>query len=143
MENMNNQEEKCSVLIVDDEVININALTHSLKPKYTVHAVISGEDAVAAAEKYAPDIILLDIVMPGMDGYEVLTELKSRESTKYIPVIFLTSKNDPESENRGLRLGAVDYIFKPFSQGLLLKRIELHLLLVAQIKELNELRGGE
>ena len=139
---MNSTEIKYSVLIIDDETININALSYALKPKYTVHAVTKGEEAVAAALNTRPDIILLDIIMPRTDGYTVLAELKSNPETRYIPVIFLTSMNDPESENRGLKLGAVDYIFKPFSQGLLLQRIELHLKLIAQMKELNELRGN-
>ena len=122
-------DEKPCVLIVDDETANIRLLSHTLKPTYTVISAVNGKDAITAAEKFLPDIILLDIVMPGMDGYEVITALKSSEKTKHIPVIFLTSKNDPESETEGLNYGAVDYIFKPFSQSLLLKRVEIHLLL--------------
>ena len=122
-------DDKPCILIVDDETANIRLLSHTLKPLYTVYSAANGQDALAAAEKYLPDLILLDIVMPEMDGFEVLTALKSSAKTNHIPVIFLTSKNDPESETKGLNLGADDYIFKPFSQSLLLKRVEIHLLL--------------
>ena len=119
--------EKSSVLIVDDESANILALTRILIPEYKVRAAINGRDAVKTAEKHLPDIILLDVVMPEMDGYAVIDELKKSEITKDIPVIFLTAMNDYESEMKGLSYGAVDYIFKPFSQNLLLKRVETHL----------------
>jgi len=122
-------ENKPSILIVDDESANIKLLSHTLSPIYNVYAATNGKDALGVAEKHQPDIILLDIIMPDMDGYEVITALKKSERTNHIPVIFLTSKNDPESEARGLDLGAADYIFKPFSQSLLLKRVEIHLLL--------------
>ena len=120
---------KPKVLIVDDETTNIKLLSYTLEPSYDVCVALNGEDALEAAREHLPDIILLDIIMPGMDGFEVLANLKSNELTKDIPVIFLTSQNDPESETKGLNLGAVDYIFKPFSQSLLLKRVEIHLLL--------------
>jgi len=122
-------ENKPSVLIVDDETTNLKLLSHTLSPSYNVYSAANGQDALIAAGKCLPDIILLDIVMPGMDGFEVLEALKSSKQTKHIPVVFLTSQNDPESETKGLNLGAVDYIFKPFSQSLLLKRVEIHLLL--------------
>ena len=127
-----------SILVVDDEIENIWALSHTLKPKYTVYSAANGHDAIDAAEKHQPDIILLDIIMSGMDGYDVIKALKSSEKTKNIPVIFLTSKNDPESETKGLSYGAVDYIFKPFSRSLLLKRVEIHLLLDMQKRKANE-----
>ena len=120
---------KHSVLVVDDENSNIMALTHILSPEYTVRAVKNGKDALAAAEKFLPDVILLDIIMPDMDGYEVIVALKNSEKTKHIPVIFLTAMIDPTDEQRGLSLGAVDYIIKPFSRGHLLKRVEMHLFL--------------
>ena len=122
---------KHSILIVDDESSNIMALTHILSPEYTVRAVKNGKDALMAAEKFLPDVILLDIIMPDMDGYEVIAALKSSEKTRGIPVIFLTAKIDPEDEAKGLNLGAVDYVIKPFSRGNLLKRVEMHLFLGA------------
>ena len=120
---------KHRILIVDDENSNITALTHILRPDYTVYAAINGADALKAAEKFLPDVILLDIVMPDMDGYEVITKLKSSEKTKDIPVIFLTGNIDPADEAKGLSLGAVDYVMKPFLRGQLLKRVESHLYL--------------
>ena len=127
---------KQNVLIVDDESINLMALTHILNPIYNVYAAKNGGDAVKAAEKFRPDIILLDLLMPGMNGYEVLKILKSKKEIMSIPVIFLTAQSDSESELEGLSLGAVDYIHKPFSPPLLLKRIELHLLVGSQKREL-------
>jgi len=129
--------EKRSVLVVDDEKTNIAALTHILTPEYTVYVSLNGQGAIEAASKFSPDIVLLDILMPGMDGYAVITALKSAEKTQNIPVIFLTAMTAPENEIKGLNLGAVDYIFKPFSRDLLLKRIELHLLLAMQKQELQ------
>jgi len=131
-----NAAHKQRVLIVDDENSNITALTHTLSPVYTVYAAKDGHHALKAAEEYLPNIILLDVLMPGMNGYEVLKLLKSKTETAPIPVVFLTAKSDTKSELEGLSLGAVDYITKPFSPPLLLKRIELHLLVETQKREL-------
>ena len=131
-----NANKKGSVLVVDDENSNIMALTHLLSPAYTVYAAKNGQNAIAAAEKYLPDIILLDVLMPGMSGYDVLKRLKSKAETVHIPVVFLTGKSDAKSELEGLSLGAIDYISKPFSPPLLLKRIEHHLLVESQKQEL-------
>ena len=125
---------KQKVLIVDDEPSNIRALTDILGTDYKLFAVTNGPDAIEAAQAHSPDIILLDVVMPEMDGYAVIAALKSSEKTKNIPVIFLTAKADPENESRGLELGAEDYVFKPFSRSLLLKRLKMHLLLGAKDK---------
>ena len=122
-------DKKHSVLIVDDEPSNISVLTSILRSEYTLYAVTNGPDAIEAAERHSPDIILLDIIMPDMDGYAVIDALKASEKTKKIPVIFLTAKADPEDQRRGLELGAEDYVFKPFSRSLLLKRLKMHLLL--------------
>ncbi|MCL2718379.1 MAG: response regulator [Lachnospiraceae bacterium] len=123
---------KSRILVVDDENTNLVMLKHILSPEYHVYASTNGEDAIEAAAELLPDIILLDIVMPGLDGYDVISKLKIIEGTKNIPVIFLTGMTTPEDEIKGLNYGAVDYIFKPFSRDLLLKRIEIHLLLEAQ-----------
>ncbi|MCL2028800.1 MAG: response regulator [Deltaproteobacteria bacterium] len=116
-----------NVLVVDDESSNIIALSKTLSPEYTVRAAINGRDAIKTAEKYLPDLILLDVVMPEMDGYAVIAELKNSDKTKDIPVIFLTAMTSPENEAKGMKLGAADYIYKPFSPELLLKRVETHL----------------
>ena len=103
-----------SVLIVDDENMNMFALTHILRQEYTVYAAKNGQSAIRIAKKQQPDVILLDILMPEMDGYEVLSLLKSDEETRKIPVIFVTGLINPEDEKKGLEMGAADYISKPF-----------------------------
>jgi len=103
-----------SVLIVDDENMNMFALTHMLRPDYTVYAAKNGQSAIRIAKKQLPDVVLLDILMPEMDGYEVLAHLKSDEETQKIPVIFITGLISPEDEKKGLEMGAADYISKPF-----------------------------
>ena len=130
---------KKRVLVVDDEDSNILLLTRILSTEYTVYASTDGQDAIEAAEELLPDIILLDIVMPDMDGYAVITALKSSGKTKAIPVIFLTAMTSPEDEIKGLTLGAVDYIFKPFSRDLLLKRVDMHLQLKRYSNELEQM----
>ena len=118
---------KGRILVIDDESANIIILKRILGNDYTVYASTDGADAIEAAEDLLPDIILLDVVMPDMDGHAVIAELKNSKKTKDIPVIFLTAMTSPEDEVKGLSLGAVDYIFKPFSASLILKRVELHL----------------
>ena len=108
-------EKKYKILIVDDEIINCTLLDNILNPEYDTHIVNSGADALEFIDKYLPDIILLDIVMPGMDGLEVLTKLKENEITRDIPVIIITGVNDTEYEEKGLTIGAGDYITKPYS----------------------------
>jgi len=103
------------VLIVDDENMNMFALTHMLKSDYTVYAAKNGQSAIRIAKKQLPDVILLDILMPEMDGYEVLSLLKSDEETRKIPVIFVTGLINPEDEKKGFEMGAADYISKPFN----------------------------
>jgi len=109
-----------------------------LRDRYSVITIPSGEKLFTSLEKLRPDLILLDIDMPGMSGYEAIEKLKANPETSDIPVIFLTGKMETADELMGLSLGAVDYITKPFSQPLLLKRVELHLLLQAQKDELRD-----
>jgi len=117
-------EKKNSLLIVDDETSNIMVLTHILAADYTVYTVKDGRTAVKVAEKQLPDVILLDIIMPDMDGYEVIAELKKSDRTKNIPVIFITGLSNVEDEERGLSLGAADYITKPFSSAVVKLRVK-------------------
>jgi diguanylate cyclase (GGDEF)-like protein len=131
------EENKNSVLIVDDEDSNIMALTHILGETYTIYAVKDGQDAIEVAEEFLPDVILLDIVMPEMDGYMVIAELKRLEKTRNIPVIFITGLSNSTDEEKGLSLGAADYIGKPFSPAIVKLRIS------NQIKMLNQLRTIE
>ena len=118
-----NEERKKSVLVVDDESTNILVLTYILSSDYTVRAAINGKSAIETAEKYLPDVILLDIVMPDMDGFEVITALKNSEKTKNIPVIFITGLDSAGHEEKGLSMGAADYIKKPAEKSELLERV--------------------
>ena len=126
------------IFLVDDNPINLNTGKSVLQDKYTVVTIPSGEKLMQMLQKAQPDLILLDIGMPGMSGYDAIKLIKENPQTAQIPVIFLTGKTETENELLGLSLGAVDYITKPFSPPLLLKRIELHLMLQSQKNELQE-----
>ena len=129
---------KNSVLIVDDEKANLISLTHILNKDYTVYASKSGQEAVETAKEYHPDIVLLDVLMPEMDGYDVITALKSMEDTKNTPVIFITGLDDIASEKKGLALGAADYIPKPFNSDIVKLRVEHQLKIVNHTRALDE-----
>jgi len=124
------------IMLIDDDEMCLDMGMEILKNKYTLYPVPSGEQALQILKKVVPDLILLDIEMPVMNGYEVIKKLKQEKETKDIPVIFLTSHTDPGNELDGLTMGAIDYITKPFSPLLLVQRIENHLLIISQIKEL-------
>jgi putative two-component system response regulator len=135
-------EKKPCIFLVDDNTVNLNTGKTALQHKYTVITIPSGEKLLLSLKKMKPDLILLDIDMPNMNGYDALKAIRLNPETADIPVIFLTGKNTSESELLGLSLGAVDYITKPFSQPILLKRVELHLLIQAQKNELREFNGN-
>lgn len=123
---------QATILVVDDAPENLTLLGNLLKDQYKILAAINGRMAMRiATAKPHPDLILLDVVMPLMDGYEVCAALKADPLTQDIPVIFLTSKSDPEDEQRGLDLGAVDYVTKPVSPPILYARVRNHLALKA------------
>ncbi len=132
------QTAKASILIVDDTQKNIHLLSDSLKAHFQILAANNGFKALEIARKLQPDLILLDIMMPEMDGYEVCKQLKSAPQTADIPVIFLTALCSTEEEYKGLLLGAADYISKPFNQQVLLTRIHTQLKLRQAQKELEE-----
>jgi putative two-component system response regulator len=125
------------LLAVDDEPNNLRVLGQILRDRYELAFACSGEEAIEAAAEHAPDLILLDIMMPGMNGYEVCDKLKACPSTREIPVIFVTAMGEVEDEARGFDAGAVDYIQKPVSAPILLRRVETHLSLV-RVHELEE-----
>jgi len=129
--------ERQIIMLIDDDEICLAMGREILENKYTLYPVSSGEQAFVILKKITPDLILLDIEMPGMDGYVVIKHLKQNPETKEIPVIFLTSRTDPGNELDGLSMGAIDYITKPFSPLLLLQRVENHLLINSQKKELT------
>ena len=130
------------IFLVDDSVIYLNTGKAALQDEYTVITIPSGEKLLLLLRNTKPDLILLDVEMPGMSGYDVIKELKADPETEDIPVIFLTGKNETENELLGLTLGAVDYITKPFSQRLLHKRVEMHLLLKSQKNKLLEFNSN-
>ncbi|MCL2216363.1 MAG: hybrid sensor histidine kinase/response regulator [Defluviitaleaceae bacterium] len=130
-------EARKNIFLVDDEIINLKMGKNALSDFYNVFALDSGESMLELLDVVLPDLILLDVNMPDMNGYEAIRQVKENERTAGIPVIFLTSINEKEMELKGLSMGAVDYITKPFSALLLLKRIEIHLLLESQKRELR------
>ena len=119
--------DKNRVLIVDDEPGNIKILSSVLAGDYALSVATSGAQALQIAEVQTPDIVLLDMVMPEMDGIQVCEALKANEATKNIPVIFVTSMSDSVNEERGLDAGAVDYITKPISPPIVKARVKIHI----------------
>jgi putative two-component system response regulator len=131
--------EKATVLVVDDTPDNLTLMSSLLKDTYKVKVAHNGEKALKVARSEAPpDLILLDIMMPGMDGYEVCQHLKIDPATRDIPVIFLTAKSEVEDEKKGLELGAVDYITKPISPPIVMARVATQLSLKASADFLRD-----
>ena len=127
-----------TILLIDDDIIILDMGREILENEYNVYPVLSGKLAFELLKKVTPDLILLDIAMPEMDGYKVLKELKSNPNTAGIPVIFLTSMDDRFNEYEGLKNGAVDYITKPFSVMVFRQRIENQLRIHQEKKELEK-----
>ncbi len=120
---------KPAVLVVDDTPENLSLMSALLRGEYTVRVANGGERALRLASESPPDLILLDVMMPEIDGYEVLRRLKENPATREIPVIFLTARTDADDERRGLELGAVDYVTKPISPAIVMARVRTHLTL--------------
>ncbi|MCL2294525.1 MAG: response regulator [Spirochaetes bacterium] len=116
-----------TIFIVDDNYTNLTAAKTALDGTYKAFALSSAARMFKLAEKISPDLILLDIDMPEMDGFEAMQAMKSDERLRSVPVIFLTSRNDAEAEIRGFEMGALDFINKPFSSPILIRRIETHI----------------
>lgn len=134
------QEEKPRILIIDDEKMNLKVLADLLKDEYAPIVARNGEQALKLASgDFPPDLILLDVIMPQMGGYEVIKNLKNNDKTNNIPVIFVTALNSIEDEEHGFKLGAVDYITKPFSPPIVKMRVRNHLRIVHQYKLLDQL----
>ena len=126
-----------TILVIDDNPDNIDVLNNLLRPDYTVKAALNAARGLALARaEHKPDLILLDVMMPVMDGYELCQQLKNDPSTSNIPVIFITARSYEEDEKKGLALGAVDYITKPINPDITLARIRTHLALADQNKQL-------
>ena len=127
------------ILVVDDEKLNIVTLAEFLKPQFEIIVAVDGASALEVAETQMPDLILLDVIMPDMNGFEVLAKLKYSAVTINIPVIFITELNNARDEEKGLLLGAVDYITKPFSKSVVKARINTHLKIAEYIQTIEKL----
>ena len=136
---MLNAEDKKILLVVDDAPANIQVAQSILKDEYKIRVATSGAKALELVKvEPVPDLVLLDVMMPEMDGYEVCIRLKAEESTRNIPVIFLTGKTESADETKGLEVGAVDYIRKPFSPAIVKARVRTHLMLRDAREELAQ-----
>ena len=134
-----NADDVQKVLVADDDAINRQVLSELLKPEYTVVLAKNGAQTLELAARHLPDLILLDVVMPDMDGYEVLRRLRADPQTEHISVIFISGLDRPEDEANGLNMGASDYIAKPFNATVVTARVGLHLQVVRQRRMLERL----
>ena len=132
-------EKQNSILIVDDENLQIKALAHLLEDEYSIYIAKNGEAAIEIAEKYTPDLILLDILMPGMDGYETLSHLKANSRTSGIPVVFTTGLKDEDDEAKGLEHDVADYITKPFNPKIVPLRVRNLIKIINQMRAIERL----
>ena len=139
MTEQNKTKHRFSILVVDDEPANIDILLGILGPFYDVKVAPSGAIALKITQQFTPDLILLDIMMPGMDGFEVCRQLKSDKLLSRIPVIFVTALSQGENEEKGFELGAVDYITKPVSPSIALARVKTHISLAHQMQTTGNL----
>jgi len=130
---------KATILVVDDDVANIEIMNAVLEDDYDVCFATSGEEAIDTARSVDPDLILLDIVLPGMDGFEVCRQLKVDPVLADVPIIFMTGLGDTEDEMRGLSLGAIDYVAKPIQPAVLRARVSNHVELKRLRDKLAEL----
>jgi len=131
--------ERPKLLIVDDQPVNIQALYQVFSASCEVFMATSGQQALDVCRQKSPDLILLDVVMPDMDGIEVCRKLKSEPETRDVPIIFVTSQDSPEEETLGLEVGAVDFITKPVNPAVVKARVKTHLMLKIQADALREL----
>ena len=128
-----------TILIADDEKFNLDILASILSPLYNILVARNGTRALELAKQNAPDLILLDIIMPDMNGFEVITKLKETDRTVRIPVIFITGLTDPADEEQGFFLGAVDYITKPFNKAIVKARVNTHIQIIDQMRTIEQL----
>jgi len=123
-----------TILITDDEKSNLDILGSILSPTYNLLISRNGPRALELAKEHRPDLILLDVLMPGMSGFEVITKLQESEATSRIPVIFITGLTSAHDEEKGFFLGAVDYIAKPFNKAIVKARVNTHIRIVDQMR---------
>ena len=133
---------KHTILVVDDVPENLDVLGDLLQPQYRVRVATSGKRALEVARSQpSPDMILLDVMMPEMDGYAVIKVLRDNAATRDIPVIFVTAQNSPADEMRALEAGAADFISKPINPAVLRARIQTHLTLKRQADQLRAMQA--
>jgi len=132
-------EGKFNILIVDDEKANLLMLNKILSPKYTIYTSRSGEEVFDKIKDIRPDLILLDIMLPGISGFDVLQQLKEAPETRSIPVIIISGLTSEVDEEKGLLMGAVDYIIKPFKTAIILARVNTQLQIVRQIRMIERI----
>jgi putative two-component system response regulator len=128
----------CTILVVDDTEVHVDFLVNALGELYHITVAMDGKSALEAVAEDPPDLILLDVMMPGMDGYEVCRQIKSSPSHANIPIVFLTAMAEIENKTKGFALGAVDYITKPFEIAEVQARVKTHLSLVLASRELEQ-----
>ncbi|MCL2628903.1 MAG: diguanylate cyclase [Oscillospiraceae bacterium] len=136
---MSEHKKEFTILITDDEKFNLDILGSILSPHYNILISKNGTRALELAKLNAPDLILLDVVMPDMTGFEVITKLKESNDTVNIPVIFITGLSDPADEEKGFFLGAVDYITKPFNKAIVKARVNTHIKIIDQMRTIERI----
>jgi len=132
-------EKSNSILIVEDSELNISVLKDILEEKYELFIAKDGLTGIELAKTKMPDLILLDIVLPRMDGYEVIKILRDTWETKDIPIVFVTALSNPDDEIKGLLLGADDYINKPYNPLIVLLRVDVQMRIINQLRQINML----
>ncbi|MCL2270444.1 MAG: response regulator, partial [Treponema sp.] len=132
-------EKNNSLLLVDDEKTNLKVLTHILGSDYTIYTATNGKNALEKARAYKPDLVLLDILMPEMDGYETLAEFKKCDELKNIPIIFITGLSSDKDEEKGLSLDAADYITKPLNAMIVKLRVRNQIQIINQIRTIERI----
>jgi len=136
---MTESKKEFTILITDDEKFNLDILGAILSPHYKILISRNGSRALEIAKQNAPDLILLDVIMPDMTGFEVITRLKNSNDTVNIPVIFITGLSDPADEEKGFFLGAVDYITKPFNKAIVKARVNTHIKIIDQMRTIERI----
>ena len=131
--------EKISILIVDDDTMYLEILRDLLQDTYAIHVAQTGPSAILLAEEVKPDVILLDVVIPGMTGYEVFSGLQENEVTRHIPVIFISGLTDMEEQEKGYLLGAAEYVQKPCNKVVLHAKIQTQLKIVEYAQIINQI----
>jgi PleD family two-component response regulator len=135
--------QRACVLVVDDQPLNIALVKQFLGGEYRVLTALNGAQALELCRSQLPDLVLLDVMMPDMSGYEVCQSLVDNIATRHIPVIFITSNHGPDEEAHGLSLGAVDFIAKPFNPVVLQARVRTQIALKRQSDQLRDLLGKQ